>query len=150
MRSAGILARGAIPSGAGEIGVALLKPLSYVNQSGPVVRAVREHLGLTPQSVLIVYDDLDLPLGQIRLRERGGSGGHKGMEAILESLRTQEVPRLRVGIGRPSGEDPVDYVLSSFSNEERAALDELTPLAVAALERVVSAGIRAAMNEFNA
>ncbi|MBI3287745.1 MAG: aminoacyl-tRNA hydrolase [Chloroflexi bacterium] len=150
MRAEGLLARGSIPTGRHGVGVVLLKPLSYVNRSGPVVRAARDDLGLAPHQLLIVYDDLDLPRGQIRLRERGSSGGHRGLQSIIDSLHTEEIPRLRVGIGRPQGEDPVDYVLSPFSQEERAALDALLPRGMEAIEVILRDGMRAAMNRFNA
>ena len=103
-----------------------------------------------PERILVVYDDLDLPLGRLRLRPEGSSGGHKGMRSIIESLGTQAFPRLRVCIDRPAGRaDPVDYVLHPFASKEQTVVAETVARAVAAVECWLGEGIAAAMVRFN-
>lgn len=144
LRFQGIMASGKI---AGQM-VVLLKPLSYLNRSGPVVAQVLRAYSLPPERLLVVYDDLDLPLGSIRLRGQGSAGGHKGMISVIGSLGTQAIPRLRVGIGHnPPGTDSEAYVLEEFTPEEadQVAYDR----AIEAIESVLADGINAAMNRFN-
>lgn len=126
----------------------LAKPLTYMNLSGEAVGELVRHLGLEPWQVLVVYDDMDLPVGTVRVRARGSSGGHRGMASVLEVLGTSEVPRVRVGIGRP-GLDAVDHVLSRFSGEERAQVEEALERAADAVEAVLREGIQRAMDRFN-
>ncbi|MBQ6470473.1 MAG: aminoacyl-tRNA hydrolase [Victivallales bacterium] len=97
-----------------------LKPLTFMNSSGLAVAEVIRHLGISPSRMLVICDDLDLPLGRLRLRSRGSSGGHRGVASIAESLGTEDFPRLRLGIGRPrSGEENViDYVLSTWASDQ--------------------------------
>jgi len=100
-----------------------LKPLTYMNLSGKAVRAAAEQYGIPPEEVLVVLDDLALPLGRLRLRPRGSSGGHRGLASVLEALGTENVPRLRIGIGSPPpGVDPADFVLSSFLPSEEQVI----------------------------
>lgn len=131
------------------ISVVLAKPLTYMNLCGqavaPLVRWHRLDLG----GLLVVYDDLDLPLGLIRLRASGGSGGHKGMQSIIRALGTREFPRLRVGIGRSFEADPSDYVLSRFTYDEMIVMESAYARAAEAMECYLTQGIQAAMNEFN-
>lgn len=96
----------------------LVKPQTFMNLSGEAVAPLARHLGVLPESILVVYDDLDLPLGALRIRPHGGSGGHNGMKSIAEALGTERFPRLRVGIGRPRT-DAARYVLEPFSPEGR-------------------------------
>lgn len=99
--------------------VVLAKPQTYMNNSGLAVENLLEDLGIPPESMLVVYDDLDLPLGMTRLRLEGSSGGHKGMESIINTIKTTRFPRLRIGIGRPKRkEEVIRYVLSPFDREE--------------------------------
>jgi len=99
--------------------VLLAKPQTYMNNSGLAVINLLEENGIEPHEMLVVYDDLDLPLGMTRLRLEGSSGGHKGVESIIKTIGTEKFPRLKVGIGRPKRkEDVVNYVLSPFSKEE--------------------------------
>lgn len=137
----------------GQIGgreVILAKPQTFMNLSGQAVGRVHRAHKISPENLLVVYDDLDLPLGRLRLRPEGGSGGHKGMRSILDSLGTQAFPRLRVGIDRPPGRmDPAEYVLQPFAEEERPLLPELLERAVAATECWLAEGIVAAMDRFN-
>lgn len=137
----------------GEPGpVGLLCPLTYMNRSGTAVAAVLEaHPELDPRSdLLVVFDDLDLPLGRLRLRPSGGAGGHNGLADVLEVLGSRSVPRLRVGIGRPqSGHDPVEYVLAPFAADERRALPGIVARAADAVETAVAQGVGPAMTEVN-
>ncbi len=126
------------------------RPLTYMNDSGEAVAPLVRHYGVALGDLLVVYDDLDLPLGKLRLRARGGSGGHKGVESILAHLGTTEVPRLRLGIGRPAVGDPVDYVLSDWPPDELAIMDDAYGRAVDAIDCFVREGIVAAMNRYNA
>lgn len=145
MESQALLAHGEL---AGER-VILLKPLTYMNQSGRAVRpAVRRH-NIRLLDVLIAYDDLDLPLGKIRLRQHGGAGGHKGMDSIIASLGTHDIARLRIGIGRPKGLSPEQYALQDFSLEESIIVEEAYERAIVALECFLRESITAAMNKYN-
>jgi len=130
--------------------VLLARPQTYVNVSGTAVADLRRRHRLPLENLLVAFDDLDLPVGQIRLRAKGGHGGHNGMRSIIETLGSEEFARLRVGIGRPpEGVDPADYVLSRFSKEEQAQLDEAVERAADAVEAFVRRGIEAAMSAFN-
>lgn len=130
--------------------VLLARPQTYVNVSGTAVADLRRRHRLPRENLLVAFDDLDLPVGQIRLRAKGGHGGHNGMRSIIEALGSEEFARLRVGIGRPpEGVDPADYVLSRFSKEEQAQLDEAVERAADAVEAFVRRGIEAAMSAFN-
>ena len=130
--------------------VLLARPQTYVNVSGTAVADLRRRHRLPLENLLVAFDDLDLPVGQIRLRAKGGHGGHNGMRSIIETLGSEEFARLRVGIGRPpEGVDPADYVLSRFSKEEQARLDEAVERAADAVEAFVRRGIEAAMSASN-
>lgn len=134
-----------------EARVYLQKPLTYMNLSG---RAVKELLGfykLDVESVIAIHDDLDLPLGKVRIKQGGGSGGHNGLKSISECLGSDGYVRVRVGIGRPplEKESVVNYVLSPFSKMEKALMSEATDVAVRACLLVIEKGVFAAMNEIN-
>jgi PTH1 family peptidyl-tRNA hydrolase len=134
----------------GSDGNFFLKPLTYMNLSGRSVRAFSQFYKLTAEQTLIVYDDLALPLGQLRLRREGSSGGQNGMQSIIEHLGTSAVPRLRVGIGAVrGGRSMVDHVLSEFSGAEREILDEALDRAADAVEHACRHGVEPAMNLFN-
>ncbi|MGQ9682971.1 MAG: aminoacyl-tRNA hydrolase [Anaerolineae bacterium] len=128
----------------------LARPLTYMNESGQAVGPLVRHYRVALQDLLVVYDDLDLPTGKLRLRARGGSGGHKGLDSIQRVLGTQEVPRLRLGIGRPLSGDAVDYVLSDFGHDEQVLVQAMCERAAAAIDCFVNHGIVAAMNRYNA
>ncbi|MGI5839250.1 MAG: aminoacyl-tRNA hydrolase [bacterium] len=130
--------------------VVLLKPQTYMNLSGRAVRQVLQGLGAGPDELLVIHDDLDLPFGRLRLRLRGGPGGHNGIKSIISALETEEFARLRFGIGRPpAGGDPADYVLEEFTAAERELFDLATDKAGAAVCAVLAEGVTAAMNRFN-
>lgn len=131
-----------------EIG--LLRPMGYMNRSGGPVRRLLQGEGLSPQEILIVCDDYALPLGTIRTRRRGSDGGHNGLASILSILGTDDIPRMRLGIGNPpAGEDPADFVLSHFASQEAAPVEDLLERAARAIETAVGQGIETAMNRFN-
>ena len=125
----------------------LVKPLSYMNRSGVVVKEV---LAKRDVDFLVVVDDVDLESGRLRLRKQGGTSGHNGLASIAEHLGTESFPRLRVGIGpRPEGAELTDYVLSAFSKQELSELPEIIERAKEAVLLVVSQGIDVAMNQVN-
>lgn len=137
---------------AGALDAAVLEPHTWMNRSGDsVAAALRELEGIEPdRDLVVVYDDLDLPLGRLRVRPSGGPGGHRGVASIIECLGTRDFPRLRFGIGRPpAGCDVVDHVLQPFSSDDERSLAARIPLAVGALEVVLAEGVEAAMNRFN-
>lgn len=129
--------------------VALAKPQTYMNLSGESVQRLLRRLRLPPSELLVVYDDLDLPLGRLRLRERGSAGGHGGVQSVIDRLGTDVFARLRVGIGRPEPREAVEYVLAEFSDGEKRQLEEVLERAVAAVEMCLAEGLPSAMNRFN-
>jgi len=129
--------------------VILAKPQTFMNLSGDAVGRMARFYKVPPENILVIHDDLDLPLGRIRLRPEGGSGGHKGMKSIIEHLGANGFPRLRVGIGRPTHGDPVDYVLDDFTPDERITIDVLYERVVSAVEFWLTEGVAAAMNRYN-
>jgi peptidyl-tRNA hydrolase, PTH1 family len=131
--------------------VILCQPQTFMNASGDAVGAVARFYQLPPARTLIVLDDADLALGQIRLRAEGSSGGHHGLESIERQLGTRAYPRLRLGIGRRADDDReiTDYVLGRFSAPERKVMDEVLDRACQQVECWLSEGIQAAMNKFN-
>jgi PTH1 family peptidyl-tRNA hydrolase len=138
----------------GEEDVLLAKPQTYMNRSGHAARCFVERYELDPAAVLVIYDEVNLPFGKIRLRRSGSPAGHRGLESILESLRTAEVPRLRLGVappaeGRPPGEDLVAFVLSPFDEGEREGAEAMIRRAADAVELWLREGPEAAMAKFN-
>lgn len=130
--------------------VVLAKPQSYMNLSGSSVKSLMKYYQITLDNLLVVYDDVDLPLGKMRLRPFGGSAGQKGMQSIIEQLDTQGFPRMRLGIGRPPGRmETADYVLQDFAETDREILEMVLDRAVEAVLMFTSSGLEAAMNKFN-
>jgi len=128
----------------------LARPQTYVNVSGTAVADLRRRHRVPLEHLLVIYDDLDLPVGQVRVRAQGSAGGHNGMRSIIEALGERTFPRLRIGIGRPPGGiDPADYVLSRFSAAEAPAVDVTVDRGADAVELFIRRGIEAAMNAFN-
>ena len=129
----------------------LAKPQSYMNRSGSVVRSLKNFYKLPNERLLIVYDEVDLPMGTLRLRPDGGSAGHKGMRSIIENLGGQDFPRLRVGVGRPPGRmQTPDYVLQDFSRQDQEELDFVLKRAAETVLSLAKNGIEATMNKYNA
>jgi peptidyl-tRNA hydrolase, PTH1 family len=131
--------------------VLLCQPLSFMNASGEVVRAVADYFEVAPARLLVALDDADLPLGEIRLRGQGGSGGHHGLESILQHLGSQQVARLRLGIGRlaEAGREITGHVLGRFSRAEAARFEQVLARAAGQAECWLEHGLAKAMNEFN-
>lgn len=134
--------------------ILLLKPLTYMNLSGQAIRTVTDWYKLPPESVLVIYDDMDLPVGKIRLRLSGSAGGQNGMKSAIAHLGTQNFPRLRIGIGRPQGatssDDPSSsHVLGRFSAVENQLMPEVLQLVVAAVELSIKQGVEKAMSRYN-
>jgi PTH1 family peptidyl-tRNA hydrolase len=127
----------------------LARPLTFMNLSGLAVRPLLLWYHLALSDLLVVHDDLDLPLGKLRLRSGGSSGGHKGLQSIIETLGSQTVARLRIGIGRPVHGEPPDYVLSDFTPDELITMEASYDRAVAAIVSFTTLGITAAMNQVN-
>jgi len=126
----------------------LCKPLTYMNLSGQAVRPLTQFYRLDSSQVLVVLDDMALPLGRLRLRATGSAGGHHGLQSVIDHLGTPHVPRLRVGIGSAE-QDAVDHVLGRFALEERPALEQSLDRALEAIECARIRGLAAAMNAFN-
>lgn len=135
--------------------IRLLKPLTYMNLSGQSIRAVTDWYKLPPESVLVIYDDMDLPLGRLRMRLSGSAGGHNGMKSTIAHLGTQAFPRLRLGIGAPKhpsaqgDKDTVSHVLGQFSKAEQPIVTEITHLAIAAVELSLKESTAKAMSLYN-
>ncbi|MDE3088648.1 MAG: aminoacyl-tRNA hydrolase [Chloroflexota bacterium] len=127
----------------------IAKPQTFMNLSGGAVGKLFAFYKVAPHDLLVIYDDLDLPLGKMRLRSRGSSGGHHGMESIIAHIGTSDFPRLRVGIGRPNPDADVDHVLGNFDAGERAIMDDTFARAVDAVDVWLADGIAKAMNRFN-
>lgn len=132
----------------GGVEVWLAKPQTFMNRCGISARALQAHLSSPPEEMLIVLDDFLLDLGRLRFRRRGSDGGHNGLASVIAALETEEVPRLRLGIGQPDpGESSIDYVLSDFAPDEDA--EAVARNGAAAIEYYAEAGIEAAMNRYN-
>ncbi|HWO94950.1 MAG TPA: aminoacyl-tRNA hydrolase [Bacillus sp. (in: firmicutes)] len=130
--------------------VILLKPLTYMNLSGESVRPIMDYYNIDTDDLLVIYDDLDLPQGKIRLRTKGSAGGHNGIKSLNQHLGTQEFNRIRVGIGRPqNGMKVVDYVLGRFTNEEMVLLKESMYKSVAASNEWTKRPFVEVMNVYN-
>jgi len=145
-RSRAYVARGCIEG----VRIVLVKPQTYMNLSGEAVGAVARFFKVPPQRVLAIFDDLDLPVGTIRLRPKGGAGGHRGVTSIIKRLKTEDFPRMRIGIGRPPGQMPPEaYVLQDFGNDQKALMEQAYQEALDAVHVAVRDGFELAMNRFN-
>ncbi len=141
-----LLARGSLD----DHRVALLKPQTYMNLSGKAVGPVVRFYKVPTERVLVIHDDLDLPLGKLRLRTLGGAGGHNGVASIIDHLGTQQFPRIRVGIGRPPGQMPAEaYVLQNFKPDEQLIVETAYQEAAEAVRVALRQGFEAAMNTYN-
>jgi PTH1 family peptidyl-tRNA hydrolase len=126
----------------------LAKPVTYMNRSGAAVAELAGEYGLVPGEILAIFDDNVLPPGAIRIRTKGGSGGHRGMDSIIRALGSEEFPRIRLGIGEGGG-DTIDHVLSPFEKEELALVEEAIESAAEAVEILLDQGADIAMNRYN-
>lgn len=132
--------------------VILAKPQTYMNDSGRAVGALARFYKVPPERVLVIHDELDLPTGTIRLREKGSAAGHNGLKSIIQHLGTQGFLRLRIGIDKPVvvGYDTIDWVLGRFTPDEQRSMEETLPRAAEAVEAILSIGMERAMNKYNA
>ncbi len=129
--------------------VILIKPQTYMNLSGYSVSRFKDRFDLLLKDIFVIFDDVDLPFGKLRIKARGGAGGHKGIQSTIDSLRSNCFPRLRMGIGRPENDEMVEHVLEPFTEDERKALELFLDMARMAMESVIQDGISSTMNKFN-
>lgn len=129
--------------------VILAKPVTFMNESGQAVGPLSRWYKIEPPQILVIYDDLDLPLGKVRVRPGGSSGGHHGIESIIAGLGSRDFGRIRVGIGRPEQGDPIDYVLNDFGREQALAIEKAYELVEQIVLCYLRQGIKEAMNRFN-
>lgn len=145
--------RGEIVFGRGEVDGRLIifaKPMTFMNRSGPGVMALAQFFGLGAGELLVIHDDIDIVFGRIKIKEKGGDGGHKGLKSLIEALGTDVFARVRVGIGRPdTQEDVKEYVLDTFDAGQEKVLDEVITVAQDAVETILLSGLTAGMNRFS-
>jgi PTH1 family peptidyl-tRNA hydrolase len=131
-------------------GIILLCPQTYMNRSGMAVKACADYFGVEMKNILVVHDDIDLPLGRVKVVRNGGAGGHKGIQSIIDYMGTNGFARVKIGVGRPRSLQPVDeFVLKSFSADESTVVEEVVQLAVRACEEFVLMGLENAMGNVN-
>ncbi|WP_343207927.1 aminoacyl-tRNA hydrolase [Anaerolentibacter hominis] len=139
--------------GRGMIGgekVILAKPQTFMNLSGESVRELMDYYKVTPEKLIVIYDDVSLPPGHLRIRKKGSAGGHNGIKNIISHLGTQEFPRIKIGVGeKPRGWDLADYVLSHFNKEEEKVMGEAIKRGSEAVEMILTQDVDAAMNRYN-
>ncbi|MFA5128881.1 MAG: aminoacyl-tRNA hydrolase [Patescibacteria group bacterium] len=139
----------------GKIGggkIVLLKPLTFMNNSGQTVAAAAHFYKIKPDNILVIHDDIDLPLGKIRVKKDGSSGGHRGVESIITALNSENFSRLKIGVGpkeRPKNFDAANFVLKKFSKSEEKTAGDITKKATEAVAMILAEGVSAAMNKFN-
>ena len=130
--------------------VILVKPQTYMNLSGESIRSVMDYYKTEPSEFIVIYDDISLEPGQIRIRKKGSAGGHNGIKNIIAHLGTQEFPRIRIGVGeKPARMDLADYVLGHFSKEEKDRMEQAFKDGAAAAVAMMNDGVDTAMNRFN-
>jgi PTH1 family peptidyl-tRNA hydrolase len=129
--------------------ILILEPLLFMNMSGPVVKDILRKFNVQPENLIVIHDDLDMDTGKLKIKRRGSSGGHKGIESIIQSLSSKDFVRLKVGIGREDAVPPEDYVLSKFRRNEITLIKDIIQKAADAVCSIVSEGVDTAMNRFN-
>ena len=130
--------------------VLLVKPQTYMNLSGECIREVVDFYKVTPQDIIVIFDDISLEPGKIRIRPKGSAGGHNGIKSIIAHLNSEEFPRIKCGVGdKPKGYDLADYVLGHFKKEELSVIEEERTRAMKACVCILESGTEAAMNQFN-
>jgi PTH1 family peptidyl-tRNA hydrolase len=129
--------------------IVLVEPLTFMNRSGVAVRDVMKRHNLRSENLVIIQDDIDMETGKLKIREKGSSGGHKGIESIIESLGTREFIRVKIGIGREEGVAAEEYVLGKFRRDEVPLIKEAVVMAAGAVDVILKEGVHKAMNEFN-
>ena len=134
----------------GECEIRLIEPTTYMNRSGQAVWGAMKKWGVNPVDTVVIYDDVDLELGSLRVRGKGSGGSHNGMKSVLEWLQTKAFPRVRVGIGpKPEGMDMIEFVLGDFPDEDSLGLEKVVERAADAVESIFSIGTERTMNTFN-
>lgn len=128
--------------------VILLKPTTYMNLSGESVRAIMDFYKLTQDEIIILYDDISLPVGRLRIRDKGSAGGHNGIKSIISNLGTDKFSRIKIGVGESKG-DLVKHVLGQFSKKDSEVLQDVLSTVVSATETIIESDIKEAMNKFN-
>jgi PTH1 family peptidyl-tRNA hydrolase len=130
--------------------VILAQPLTYMNLSGESVRELVDYYKVSPEEIIVIYDDISLDVGQLRIRKKGSAGGHNGIKSIIHHLGTQEFPRIKIGVGnKPEDWDLADYVLSRFQASEQVTIREALKDASDACKAIITSGIEPAMNLYN-
>ncbi|MCD6508588.1 aminoacyl-tRNA hydrolase [Candidatus Poribacteria bacterium] len=127
----------------------LIKPMTYMNASGRAVKALMDRYDLSPQQMLVIFDDVNLDPGVLRIRAKGSDGGHNGVRSVIESIGTRDFPRLRIGIGRPDDMDLIDYVLGEITSQEAEILTTAVKRAADAVLFMLTDGVERAMSRFN-
>lgn len=127
----------------------LMKPLTYMNRSGKALKELSETIAGESMQLVVVHDDIDLPIGSLRIKRKGSSGGHKGVESIIEELNTGDFIRVKVGIGRNSDVPVEEYVLENFTPSEEGIIKDSINTATEAILKIITSGVNVAMNEFN-
>lgn len=139
--------------GEGRIGgerVFLMKPTTYMNNSGQAVRELADFYKIEPSKILVVADDIDIPFASIRIKKKGSGGSHNGLKSIVKHLASKDFPRLKIGVGQKrENQDLANFVLGRFSKEENLDMEEAKKIAVAAIEEAIKSGIDSAMNKYN-
>lgn len=129
--------------------ILFVKPITYMNLSGEAVKSIIEYYQVDINDILVIYDDLDLPLAKVRIRPGGSSGGHKGMQSIINHLHTDKIKRVRIGISSPLREDTIDFVLGKFSKEERKLIDKTLELTYDIIVDFIRNSFDVVMNTYN-
>lgn len=130
--------------------VLLVKPQTYMNLSGESVREVIEYYKIEPENLIVIYDDIDIPCGKIRVRKKGSGGSHNGMKSIIYNIQSDQFPRIRIGIGKETRIDLKDYVLGGFGKDEKKTIEDSVNNASKAAISIVEKGIEKTMGEYNA
>ena len=133
-----------------EANVILAKPQQYMNRSGPPLRRLADYFRIQRKAMVVVHDDIDLAFERLKIKEKGGDGGHKGIRSVIDAFGDNQFARVRVGVGRPQFDgDVVNHVLNQFNHDERASLDELIQRACQAIETILCKGTKEGMNRYN-
>jgi PTH1 family peptidyl-tRNA hydrolase len=132
-----------------SVGVVLAEPLTFMNRSGAAVRFLCQTFQINTVDLIVIHDDIDLEFGRLRVKTRGGHGGHNGLKSILEVLGEDRFVRIKLGVGRPKGEEASEHVLSPFTDPERPLVEEMIARAASATELVVAGEVMQAMNRFH-
>lgn len=140
-----LLGKGSI----GDANVVLMEPLTFMNRSGPAVKDVIRRYNIQPEDLVIIHDDIDMETGKVKIRKKGSSGGHRGIESVIENLGTREFIRVKIGVGREEGVAAEDYVLRKFKKDEIPLIKEAVLTASDGVAAILNDGVDKAMNKFN-